>query len=111
MLSMGNPTKPWKVTKVTVENEIYNNAESAKQWLESVVPTSNVAIFIRDDFVTSSPKPTRGEATLLQALIVNGVPFNYIRLYSGNVQPQTNWTNVYYLSADAGDTYTVLYQT
>lgn len=100
----------WEVTTVTAQEEIYQNAEPAKEWIESVTPLSSVALFIRSDFVASGTRPTRGNGTLLFAIVDNGVATFYARLYNGKPNTSPNWTSAYHISVDNGDKYTILYK-
>ena len=106
----GGGVESWKVTTVTAQEELYQNAEPVKEWLESVAPLSSLALFIRKDFVASGTRPTRGNGSLMFAVIENGVATYYVRLYNAVLSGLTNWTSTYYVSVDAGDIYTVLYK-
>ena len=102
----------WKTLEVTAPEEIYQRADLIKTWLESIVPESSMAIVWRNNFVYDR-NSTRGTGTLLTAVIINNVPCMYTRYFNGlNSQGlPTSWGSNFYLSVDAGDTYTIAYKT
>lgn len=103
--------KPWKVTKIVAQEEIYQRADYLKTWLETVTPQSQYAIFMRSEFPQlGDAKPTRGQATVCMAFVINGNPRNYTRYYNNNMDTRADWGSSYYASIDAGDEYIVLYQ-
>ena len=107
----GGDVKPWKVTKIIAQNEIYQRADYLKTWLEEVTPQSQYAIFIRSEFPQfGDARPTRGQATICMAFVINGTPKNYTRYYNNIMEPRIDWGSSYYASIDAGDEYIVLYQ-
>ena len=109
---MGNPTKPWKVMKVTCNAEIYQRADLLKTWLEAVTPQVTYALFLRDNMpVIGDARPTRGDGTICVAFVLNGVAKWYARYYNKIMEnPRLDWGNSYYASIEAGDVYTVMYQ-
>lgn len=101
----------WKTLEVTAQEEIYQRADLIKTWLESIVPESSIAIVWRNNFVYDR-NATRGAGTLLIAVIINNTPSVYIR-YFKSLNSQSlpkSWESDFYLSVDAGDTYTIAYK-
>lgn len=105
MLSMASGV--WKKITVTAPDS-YTTAKQIADWLTTIKPDADALFALRDAQDTQAS--TNG--TLLLAYLYDNVPSAYLRIYSNNLDCKgpTAWSELYNLSADSGDKYTILYQ-
>lgn len=108
LMAMATVSDGWKRKTITAPTTT-SNASEVKAWIMTVEPSAEVLVLVRDDWNNLASH----SGTLLGCFIADRTRTTigtWTRLQNNEYNAGNNWSTIYDLAVDAGDSYTIFYK-
>lgn len=107
-MAMATASDGWKQKTITAPTST-SNASEVQEWIMTIEPSAETFVLVRDDLSSMTSR----NGTLLSCFIgdrTRNLIGTWSRWQNNGYAGGSNWSPLYDLAVDAGDSYTIFYK-